>query len=68
MTADRADHIRRLIAARCPELSEADIAEAFSEAPAQDIAQEDIIPACFAEALAEVLDAIDAQLGRIEQR
>jgi hypothetical protein len=58
----RGDYVRRVIAARCPELNATDIPMAFTGVETPDLSAE------VANAVLDVIDALSAQLDRIEAR
>ncbi len=60
-SADRADYVLRLIAARCPELSLAAIESALADRDA-----EATIPAVILERIEDVLAAMEARLAVLE--
>jgi hypothetical protein len=65
---DRAEYARRLIAARCPELTAEEIEPAVHDRPAADAAQVVMVPHEVAEKIFGVLDLIVARLDRLESR
>jgi hypothetical protein len=62
MTADRAAYVRRLILARCPELSEADLAALGDAAP-----DPDALPPTIGEQILDVIGHMMDRLDRIER-
>jgi hypothetical protein len=55
---DRADFVRRVIAARCPELSDEDLALIGGTILSREVGQ----------LIASVLDDLDTRIGELEQR
>jgi hypothetical protein len=63
MTDDRAEYVRRLIAARVPELTEAEITEAFTPPP-----DADAIPGHIGLQIMEVLDRMSDRMEGFERQ
>lgn len=56
---DRAEFVRRLVSARCPELSIADLEDAFGDGAAPDAS---------ASVLTEIADAVAGAIEALEER
>jgi hypothetical protein len=56
---DRADYAERLVAHRCPELADADLAQGLGKA--------ETVPADVLDRVLDVLDVMEARLTRLER-
>jgi hypothetical protein len=60
---DQHEYLRRLVAARCPEIDIADLFPAADAAPPADV-----VPMSIVEKVLAVVVAVDQRLGQIESR